>query len=249
MKVWFVGAGPGDPELLTLKAKALLEKAECCIYAGSLVNPVILDCLPESCEKYDSAGMDLPEIIAVMEKCRDRGVDVIRLHTGEPAIYGAIGEQMRELDRIGIEYAVVPGISSFQAAAASLQVELTSPEVSQTVILTRCAGRTPVPETQQLDKLAEAQATLCLFLSVGKLAEVCADLAQHYGEDCPAALVYHASWADEKKICGTLATLPELASGIERTAMIIVGRALNPPGCSSKLYASEFTHGYRKGTK
>jgi len=223
MKVWFVGAGPGDADLLTVKAKAILEEARCCIWAGSLVNPQILDSLPANCVRHDSAGMDLEATHAVILACRDTDTDVVRLHTGEPAIYGAIGEQMRLLDRDGIVYEIIPGISSFQAAAAALQVELTAPEISQTVILTRTAGRTPMPETQRLERLAAARATLCLFLSTQKLQGLCDTLIPHYGEDCPAALVYHASWSDQEIRRGTLSTLPGLCQDFSRTAMIVVG--------------------------
>ncbi len=250
MKVYFVGAGPGDPELLTVKAQRLLRVSQCCIHAGSLVNPTILEQLPAEAERHDSAKMSLDEILAVIKAARERDTDVVRLHTGEPSIYGAIGEQMDALDDLGIDYEVVPGISSFQAAAASLRVELTAPEVSQTVILTRIAGRTPVPEEQDLDRLAPSHATLCLFLSVGKMEEVASRLAVHYGSDCPAAVVFRASWPDEKTVRGTLADIASKveAEGITRTAMILVGRAIERPlPQRSKLYDRHFTHGYRQG--
>ena len=172
MKVYFVGAGPGDPELLTVKARRLLEHARLCIYAGSLINPQIVELLPSAAQRYDSAGMDLQQIIALVQRAQQQNVDVMRLHTGEPAIYGAIGEQMDALDRLGIDYEVVPGISAFQAAAATLQVELTAPEVAQTVILTRTPGRTPMPPAEDLARLAQSRATLCLFLSTDKVAEL-----------------------------------------------------------------------------
>lgn len=250
MKVYFVGAGPGDPELLTVKAQRLLRAGKCCIYAGSLINPQLLDLLPDESERYDSAGMNLDEIVAVIEKAAANGIDVIRLHTGEPSLYGAIAEQMDELDRLKIDYEVVPGISSFQAAAASLRVELTAPEISQTVTLSRIAGRTPVPKGQELDQLAATRATLCLFLSVGKMGEVADTLAEHYGPDCPAAVVFHASWPDEQAIRGTLADIGSKveSAGITRTAMILVGHALaRPLPHASRLYDRHFTHGYRQG--
>ncbi len=250
MKVVFVGAGPGDPELLTVKAARLLKATRCCIYAGSLVNPTILDLLPADAARYDSAGMTLDEILTIIKEARQTDTDVVRLHTGEPSIYGAIGEQMDALDELGIDYEVVPGISSFQAAAATLRVELTAPEVSQTIILTRIAGRTPVPACQQLDRLAPSLATLCVFLSVGKIEEVAKVLMPHYGEDCPAAVVFRATWPDEKVLRGTLGEIAAAVrkEEISRTAMILVGHALKRPlAHASRLYNKHFTHGYRRG--
>jgi precorrin-4/cobalt-precorrin-4 C11-methyltransferase len=251
MKVYFVGAGPGDPDLLTVKARRLLEKARLCIYAGSLVNPELLNLLPPGAERFDSAGMNLEEIVAAFEKARSVGVDVVRLHTGEPSIYGAIGEQMDALDRLGIDYEVVPGISAFQAAAAALQVELTAPEIAQTIILTRAPGRTPMPPSEDLTRLAQSRATLCIFLSTDRLAELTGMLAEHYGPDCPAALVYHASWPDEKIVRGTLADVGQRirAEGIAKTAIFLVGYALARPAPHvSKLYDKAFAHGFRRGT-
>ncbi len=250
MKVYFVGAGPGDPELLTVKAQRLLSSVRCCIWAGSLVNPALLELLPENSEVHDSAGMDLGQIIDVINNASERDIDVIRLHTGDPSIYGAIGEQMDELDRLGIAYEIVPGISSFQATAAALNVELTAPEVSQTVILTRVAGRTPVPQGQQLEQLAQSRSTLCLFLSVSQIEKLAVTLAETYGDQCPASVVYRASWPDQKIVSGTLAdiALKVTEAGINRTAMIIVGHALARPfSKASKLYDRSFTHGYREG--
>jgi precorrin-4/cobalt-precorrin-4 C11-methyltransferase len=250
MRVYFVGAGPGDPELLTVKAQRLIEQARICIYAGSLVNPELLRGLPAAAERYDSAGMNLDQILALFQSARDRQIDVVRLHTGDPSLYGAIGEQMDALDRLGIAYDVVPGVSSFQAAAAALRVELTAPEIAQTVILTRTPGRTPMPPSEDLSRLAESRATLCIFLSTNRIAELTSSLAESYGPDCPAALVYHASWADEKIIRGTLADIAERirAAGITRTAMFLVGRALAGSGPHvSRLYDKAFGHGYRPG--
>jgi precorrin-4/cobalt-precorrin-4 C11-methyltransferase len=241
MKVYFVGAGPGDPELLTVKARRLLENARRCIYAGSLVNPQLLQLLPA----------DLEEIVDLFQEASNRQIDVVRLHTGEPSIYGAIGEQMDALDRLQIAYEVVPGISAFQAAAAALQVELTAPEIAQTVILTRAPGRTPMPPSEDLSRLAQSHATLCIFLSTDRIAELTGMLAEHYGPDCPAALVYHASWPDEKIVRGTLADVGEriAAAGMTKTAIFLVGRALaRPAPCVSKLYDKTFGHGYRRGT-
>jgi len=250
MKVYFVGAGPGDPQFLTVKADRLLRSARCCIYAGSLVNPQILELLPPDALRHDSARMNLREIVAVFEQASREGLDVVRLHTGEPSIYGAIGEQMDALDRMGIEYEVVPGISAFQAAAAALKAELTGPEVAQTVILTRTAGRTPMPPGEDLSRLAASRATLCLFLSADKVAEVVEVLTPHYGKDCPAAAVFHASWPDQVIVRGTLETMAAAMkeAGILKTAMILVGRALaRPLPQASKLYGADFSHGYREG--
>lgn len=249
MKVYFVGAGPGDPELLTVKAQRLLSCCRICIYAGSLVAPEVVAVTPGEAELHDSAGMTLEQMEEVFRQARDRDLDLVRLHTGDPSIYGAIREQMNSLDRLGIDYEVVPGISSFQAAAAALKTELTAPEVSQTVILSRTSGRTPMPEKEELEHLARTRSTLCLFLSVHKMTEVAAELARWYGADCPVAVVFHASWPDEKVIRGTLS---DIAVGVERegirkTAMIVVGQALSRDIPVSKLYHQSFTHGYRQG--
>jgi precorrin-4/cobalt-precorrin-4 C11-methyltransferase len=249
MKVIFVGAGPGDPELLTIKAERLLRSCKCCIYAGSLVSPGVIDLLPERAEKYDSASLSLEEIVNIFREAQAREIDVVRLHSGDPAIYGAIREQMNELDRLGIGYEVIPGVSSFQAAAAALRTELTAPEVAQTIILTRTSGRTPLPGEQELDRLARTQATLCIFLSTGQIDDVARTLVPYYGGDCPAAVVYRASWPEQKIIDGTLDDIAArtISEGIKRTAMIIVGRALSRDIPASKLYDQGFTHGYRVG--
>ena len=248
MNVIFVGAGPGDPDLLTVKAAKLLAACRCCVYAGSLVSPDVLALLPAGAETYDSAGMTLEEVVTVYRSAQTRSMDVIRLHTGDPSIYGAIREQMNELDRLGITYEVVPGVSSFQAAAAALKTELTAPEVAQTIILTRSAGRTPVPPEQDLEKLAESRSTLCLFLSVGNLGSMTAKLAKYYGGDCPIGVVFHASWPDQVVLRGTLADIAGQveSAGISKTAMIIVGRALARDIPASKLYDASFSHEYRK---
>ncbi len=251
MKVYFVGAGPGDPDLLTHKARRLLCAARLCVYAGSLVNPAILELLPPEAERYDSAAMSLDQIVGLFEAAHARRVNVVRLHTGEPSIYGAIGEQMDALDRLGIDYEIVPGISAFQAAAAALRVELTAPEIAQTIILTRTPGRTPMPPLENLAHLAQSRATLCIFLSADRIAELTGMLAEHYGPDCPAALVYHASWPDEKIVRGTLADIGDRtrSEGISRTALFLVGRALaRPAPHASRLYDKSFEHGYRRGT-
>jgi precorrin-4/cobalt-precorrin-4 C11-methyltransferase len=248
MKVYFVGGGPGDPELLTIKAERLLKGCRCCVYAGSLVSPEIVSILPEDAEKHDSAGLALEEIIDVCRDAQERGIDVVRLHSGDPSIYGAIREQMNELDKLGIEYEVVPGVSSFQASAAALKTELTAPELAQTIILTRAGGRTPVPPEQELSELGRTKATLCVFLSVQKIEEVTEKLVPHYGDDCPAAVVYRASWPDQLVVKGTLADIAEKvkAAGIKKTAMIVVGRALSREVAVSKLYDRTFSHGCRE---
>ncbi len=251
MKVYFTGAGPGNPDFLTVKALRLLEQAECCIWAGSLINPALLEILPQSCAVYDSAEMSLEETTAVIKEYAGKGVDVIRLHTGDPSLYGAIAEQMRELDLLGIEYELVPGIGAFQAAASSLCCELTAPEISQAVVLTRTSGRTPLPSGQKLENFARTGATLCIYLSAHKPEQICAELIPYYGVDCPAAFIYHASWEDEAKIVSTLGELPEKVaeSGYNRTALIVVGKAIAGLGAESKLYSKSFSHGYRSAHK
>ncbi|MCA1797169.1 MAG: precorrin-4 C(11)-methyltransferase [Geobacteraceae bacterium] len=251
MKVIFVGAGPGDPDLLTVKAQRLLSECRICVYAGSLVSPEVVGLVPGDAELHDSAGMTLEQIEAVFVKGRQQNTDVIRLHTGDPAIYGAIREQMHALDRLGIDYEVVPGVSSFQAAAAALKTELTAPEISQTIILSRTSGRTPMPVKQELAELARTESTLCLFLSVHKLAHVARELIPYYGADCPIGVVFRASWPDEVVLRGTLADIaPKVAeAGITRTAMLIVGAALGSDREQdipvSQLYHRHFSHGYR----
>jgi precorrin-4/cobalt-precorrin-4 C11-methyltransferase len=249
MKVIFVGAGPGDPDLLTIKAGRLIEGCRIIIYAGSLVSPEIMSLVSPQALRFDSAEMNLDEILQVCKNAKEQEIDVIRLHSGDPSIYGAIREQMNGLDQLGIDYDVVPGVSAFQAAAAGLKTELTAPETAQTIILTRTAGRTPLPEEQDLEKLARSHATLCIYLSGHKIEETARTLIPYYGGDCPAAVVYHASWPDEKIIHGMLQNIAAQASAasIGRTALIIVGRALERDIPASKLYDTSFTHGFRKG--
>ena len=251
MKVYFVGAGPGDPELMTIKAERLLRNCRICIYAGSLVSTEVLALLSERAEKHDSAGLDLEEIGRLFQDAHRRDIDLVRLHSGDPSIYGAIREQMNLLDQWGIDYEVVPGVSSFQAAAAALRVELTAPEVAQTIILTRTSGRTPMPPEQELEVLARAHATLCIFLSAHKLTEVAEKLAEHYGPQCPVAVVHRASWPDQQIFRGTLADIADKTrkAEINKTAMIIVGPALSRDIPVSKLYDPAFSHEYRIGKK
>jgi precorrin-4/cobalt-precorrin-4 C11-methyltransferase len=245
MKVYFVGAGPGDPELLTVKALRLLQGCTICIYAGSLVSPAVLEHISPTAEKHDSATLSHPEVIALFKNAEQRGLDVVRLHTGDPSIYGAIGEQILDLEKLGIAYEVVPGVSAFQASAAALGWELTVPEVAQSIVLTRTPGRTPMPEAEALENFAKTGATLCVFLSAHAIAAHAPLLAKYYGDDCPAAVVFHASWNDQKIVQGTLSDIGEKirAEGIEKTALFIVRRAST--GAQSRLYAPEFAHGYR----
>ncbi len=246
--IHFIGAGPGDPELLTVKGKRLIDEADIIIYAGSLVNPMVLSGAKETAEIYNSASMTLPEVIALMEAGERAGKQVVRVHTGDPSLFGAHREQMTELDRLGIAYDVVPGVSSFLAAAASLKREYTLPGVSQTVILTRMEGRTPMPEKEQIEALSSHQATMVIFLSVGEIAELCGRLKEGgYPPETPAAVVYKASWEDEKIILGTLLDIDEKvrAAGIKKTALVTVGRFLGDEFELSKLYDEHFTHGYR----
>ena len=246
-KVYFIGAGPGDPELLTLKGKKIIERAEVIIYAGSLVNREILQFARETAEIHDSAALTREEIVALMEKAVAAGKTVARLHSGDPALYGAIGEQMELLARRGIAYEVVPGVSSFAAAAALLKREYTVPGVSQTVILTRLRGRTGVPEKEKLSALARHQAGMVIFLSVHRLEQVVAELKEGYPPQTPAAVVKRASWPDAQAVCGTLENIAGLVKGKEmgKTALILVGEFLTAGGKYSQLYDRAFSHGYR----
>lgn len=252
MCVYFVGAGPGDPELLTRKGYRLIAEADCIIYAGSLVNPDIYSHHKASCQLHDSASMTLEEVLAVMRDMVGQGLSVVRLHTGDPALYGAIQEQMDTLSLWDIAYEVVPGISSYSAAAAALQREFTLPGVSQSLILTRLAGRTPVPELEQLELLASHQTSMAIFLSVGMMDKVVAQLSTHYPMDTPIAVIYRASWPDQKIVKGQLSTIANQVkeAGIRKTAQILVGpfldRQLEEGYDYSKLYDPTFSHEYRK---
>lgn len=249
MHIFFVGAGPGDPELITVKGQRLLGEADVIIYAGSLVNPALLALAKQGAAIYNSASMTLDEVLAVMEAAVQENKMVVRLHTGDPSIYGAIQEQMDALDLKGIEYLVVPGVSSFLATAAALKQEYTLPDVTQTVIITRMEGRTPVPEKEKLALLASHQATMCIFLSVHMLHNVMQELQDGgYPADTPVAIVQKASWPEQKILRGTIATIADLAQQekIDRTAMIVVSRCLGSDYSLSRLYAPEFGHMYRK---
>jgi precorrin-4/cobalt-precorrin-4 C11-methyltransferase len=249
-KVYFVGAGAGDPELITVKGRKLLDAAAVIIYAGSLVNPTLLDGV--SGEIHDSAGMTLDEIIDIVSKSHEKGKLVVRLHTGDPAFYGAISEQIERLRQLGIPYEVVPGVSSAMAGAAALGQELTIPEISQTVIFTRIEGRTPVPQKEKLSTLAAHQATMAIFLSVGMIEKVRQELLEGYPEDTPVAVVEKVSWPEERIIRATLKDLAEKVqeAGIKKTALIYVGEALRASQeqlqKESKLYHKDFKHEYRK---
>lgn len=247
--IHFIGAGPGDPELLTMKGKRLIDEADVIIYAGSLVNPQVLKDAKEGAEIYNSAVMTLDEVVEVMEQAEAKGQTVARVHTGDPAVYGAHREQMDRLDRLGIEYDVVPGVSSFLAAAAVLKKEYTLPGVSQTVILTRMEGRTPMPEGEKLADLAKHQATMIIFLSVGQIELLSETLKESYSQDTPVAVVYKATWEDQKIVRGTLKDIaPKVrAAGITKTALTVVGGFLGDEYELSRLYDKHFTHEFRKG--
>ena len=243
-----VGAGPGDPELITVKGMNALKEADIVIYAGSLVNPALLDYCKKDCTIYDSAGMNLDEVIAVMKEAYPKGKKIVRLHTGDPSIYGAIREQMDLLDAAEIPFTVIPGVSSFCAAAAALKKEYVLPEVSQTVILTRMEGRTPVPEKEDIRNLAKINATMIIFLSIHMIEDLVERLKQGYSGDTPCAVVYKASWPEEKKVVGTLDDIAAKVheNNIGRTALITVGRFLGDEYALSKLYDKSFSHGYRE---
>lgn len=248
MTVFFVGAGPGDPELITVKGARLLGEADLVLYAGSLVNKGILVHAKAGARLIDSAGMDLEQQVAMMAQAVAQGENVVRLHTGDPALYGAIQEQMDALKKHDIFSVMVPGVSSYSAAAAAVGRELTLPEISQTVIITRLAGRTPVPEKENLQSLASHQASMCIFLSVGMMDKVAAELAAAYSPSTPIAVVEKASWPEQRAIRGTLADIAEKVreAGITKTAMILVGDFLGVEDYTpSRLYAPEFSHEYR----
>lgn len=251
--IHFVGAGAGAPDLITLRGKKFLEEADVIIYAGSLVNPQLLDYKKEGCRVYNSAKMTLEEVLQVMEEAEDEGFVTVRLHTGDPCLYGAIREQMDVLDEKGIGYDYCPGVSSFCGAASALNLEYTLPEVSQSVVITRMAGRTPVPEKESIESFAAHQATMVVFLSTGMLEELSRRLiAGGYQADTPAAIVYKATWEDEKACVCTVGTLAETAKreNITKTALMIIGDIVTHSHYDrSKLYHPEFTTEFRQGTK
>jgi precorrin-4/cobalt-precorrin-4 C11-methyltransferase len=249
VKVYLLGAGPGDPELLTIKAQRIIRRAAVIIYAASLVNPRILEGHQEEACLHDSSRLHLEQIFALYHRAHLENQDVARIHSGDPSLYGAIGEQMAWLEKEGIEYEVIPGVSSFCAAAASLQRELTAPGISQTVILTRLRGRTPVPAREEFVKLAKHQATMVIFLSVHQIERLVSQLLEGgYSPQTPAAVVVRASWPNERKILTTIGELiwRVTQAGIRKTALIIVGQALRPGEHRSLLYDPEFSHEYRE---
>lgn len=245
--IYFIGAGPGDPDLITVKGKRVLESCDVVIYAGSLVSKEHLKCLKEGAKVYNSANMTLDEVIEVFKNNKSK--EIVRLHTGDPSIYGAIKEQMDELEKLNIDFEVIPGVSSFVASAAAIKKEFTLPSITQTVILTRVEGRTKVPETEDLENLAKIGASMAIFLSVGMIDKVCKKLKKGYGRDVKVAVVYRASWEDQKIVYGTLDTIAEKVKeeGIEKCAQILVGDFIDCDYEKSKLYDKSFTHMYRKG--
>ena len=250
--VHFVGAGPGGADLITLRGAELLKGTDVIIYAGSLVNPALLGLAKEDCKIYNSAEMTLEQVLDVMKEAHARGLDLVRLHTGDPCLYGAIREQMDQLDKLNIPWDDTPGVSSFCGAAAALGAEYTLPGVSQTVIITRMAGRTPVPEGEALEKLASHGASMAIFLSAGMQEQVQAALLAGgaYTADTPAAIVYKATWPEEKIVRCTVGTLAESgnAAGVWKTAIILVGGFLGQSYERSKLYDPGFTTEFRQGT-
>ena len=251
--VHFVGAGSGAKDLITVRGMRLINEADVIIYAGSLVNKELLDYKKEGCKVYDSAHMTLEQVINVIEEAESSEKMTVRLHTGDPCLYGAIREQMDELDARGIPYAYCPGVSSFCGAASALNLEYTLPDVSQSVIITRMAGRTPVPEKESIEAFASHGATMVIFLSTGMLEELSERLIEGgYAPDTPAALVYKATWPDEKTIVCTVSELAKRAGeeGISKTALIIVGESVAHSHYDrSKLYDPSFTTGFRQAVR
>ncbi|WP_175699834.1 precorrin-4 C(11)-methyltransferase [Burkholderia ambifaria] len=240
MTVYFIGAGPGDPELITVKGQRLVRTCPVILYAGSLVPPAVLDGHRAE-QVVNTAELDLDAIVALLADAHAKGQDVARVHSGDPSLYGAIGEQIRRLKALGIPYEIVPGVTATAACAATLGVELTLPGIAQTVILTRFAGKTTMPEGEALGALAAHRATLAIHLGVRHLARIVDEVLPHYGPDCPVAVIYRASWPDEERVTGTLADIVGKVQGtqIERTALILVGRVLDAEGfADSTLYAS-----------
>ncbi|MBI4921211.1 MAG: precorrin-4 C(11)-methyltransferase [Devosia nanyangense] len=253
MTVYFIGAGPGAPDLITVRGQKLIERCPVCLYAGSLVPAEIVAAAPPSALVRDTAPMHLDEIIAEMAAAEARGEDVARVHSGDPSIYGAVAEQMRRLDALGIAYEVVPGVPAFAGAAARLATELTLPEISQTIILTRTSGKaSPMPERESLEILGASGATLAIHLSIRNLAYVETALTPHYGADCPVVIVYRATWPDEAIIVTTLSEMRGRAreEKITRTALVFVGRVFGQTRFrDSRLYAPDFAHVLRNAGK
>ena len=249
MRVYIIGAGPGDPKLITIRGAELIERCPVVLYTGSLVPKVLLERVRPDAKVLDSSSMTLEEIMNLLSAARDAGHDVARVHTGDPTIFGSTAEQMRRMREAGIEYEIVPGVSSFTAAAAVLGKELTLPELSQTVILTRAEGRTPMPPGETLEELAQHKSTLALFLSITLLKDVVQALTPSYGADCPVAVVHKATCPDQKIVLGTLADIAQKvrAAKITTQSMVLVGRVLTSENfADSRLYAPDFSHRYRK---
>ena len=248
--VYFVGAGTGAVDLITVRGMRLLEKADVIIYAGSLVNPDLLDYAKKDCQIHNSARLTLDEVIDIMKKASEEDKTIVRLHTGEPSIYGAVREQMDELDRLGIEYESCPGVSACFGAAASLNLEYTLPDISQSLIITRMKGRTKVPPRESIESFAAHQASMAIYLSTGMLDELSRRLvAGGYREDTPAALVYKATWPEEEKYICTVKTLAETAREhkITKTALVLVGDVIGHRNYEkSRLYAPDFSTEYRQ---
>lgn len=246
--LYIVGAGPGDPELLTVKGARLLGEADVVVYAGSLVNPALLELTKPGCQLHDSASLTLDQVVAIVQQAQAADQTVVRLHSGDPSLYGAIREQIDCYHKLGIPLQVVPDVSSFSAVAAALEAEYTLPGVSQTLILTRLAGRTPVPASESLASLAQHQASLAIFLSVQMMEQVVEELSTAYAASTPVAVVYRASWPDQVILRGTLATIAAQVqeSGLKRTALIVVGDFLGHDYEFSQLYNAKFSHGFRK---
>jgi precorrin-4/cobalt-precorrin-4 C11-methyltransferase len=245
MTVHFIGAGPGAPDLITVRGLRLIERCPVCLYAGSLVPLAVVAAAPPGARVVDTAPLTLDEIIGEIVAAHEKGSDVARVHSGDPSLYGAIAEQMRRLAALGIPYDVTPGVPSFAAAAAALRCELTVPEIAQTVILTRTATRSSaMPAGEDLDRLAATGATLAIHLSITNLVRVVRTLTPRYGADCPAVVAHRVSWPDERLISGTLATIRDAVkkAGITRTALILVGPALAGEGSDSRLYAPDHHH-------
>lgn len=247
-KVIFIGAGPGDPDLITVKGRNVIEKADVIIYAGSLVNKEVLNPRKAECEVHNSAYLNLEETTEIIKKAMDKDQLVARVHTGDPAIYGAIGEQIRELKKNDISYEIIPGVSSLFGTASVLEAELTIPEVSQSVIITRPAGRTPKKELESIRSFSKHQATMCIFLGISMIDKVVDELLEGYSEDTPVAVVKKATWPDQEILRGTLKDIASKVkqANITKTAMIVVGDVLDPGDfTASKLYDPNFKHEYR----
>jgi precorrin-4/cobalt-precorrin-4 C11-methyltransferase len=248
-RVYFIGAGPGDPDLITVRGRALIGRCGACLFAGSLVPREVVASAPSGALVRNTAGMHLDQIVALMDEATASGIDVARVHSGDPSLYGAIAEQIRRLDELGIESEVVPGVSAFQAAAAALKMEYTPAGVNQTVILTRAAGRTGLPPNEDLAAFAAHRVALCLFLSAAQMPEVVPALTPHYGANAPVVVAHRVSWPDESYLHCTLADVAERMAEAEitMTALVIVGPMLGtPPARASHLYDAAYSNTYRK---